>query len=108
MPPTVLIVDDDRTVVEVLLDCTMPGPDGFEVCRLVREESDPGLRAIPVVMLTALGEAEDTARGFAAGATDYLTKPFKTTHVRTRVLTWLARAVPGPDSTEQPRGKSVS
>jgi CheY-like chemotaxis protein/phosphoribosyl 1,2-cyclic phosphodiesterase len=124
-PPTVLLVDDDQAVIEVLvetlepegfrlliardgdaalrtiraehpdlvlLDCTMPGPDGFEVCRTVREDPDPVLRAMPIVMLTALDAAEDTARGFAVGATDYLTKPFKTTHIRTRVQAWLVRA----------------
>jgi len=62
------------------------------VCRALRAEADPRLRDVPVVLLTALDGAEDTALGFAAGATDYLTKPFKPTLVRTRVRGWLLRA----------------
>lgn len=135
-PPTILIVDDDPEVLEVLvdmlrpegfrlvtaldgeaaldlarrerpdlviLDCSLPRRDGFEVCRLLRGESDPALRDVPVIMLTALGRAEDTARGFTVGATDYLTKPFKATHVRTRVHSWLLRAGGAPAARKHDR-----
>jgi CheY-like chemotaxis protein/phosphoribosyl 1,2-cyclic phosphodiesterase len=81
----------------LLLDWRLPGQSGLEVCRALRAESDPRLRDVPVVLLTALDGADDTAQGFAAGATDYLTKPFKPTHVRTRVRGWLLRA-----RTQQP------
>ncbi len=58
----------------VLLDVQMPRLDGFEVCRQLRRE--PALARIPVVMLTAAGQEADRARGRAAGADEYLTKPF--------------------------------
>lgn len=79
----------------VLLDWNMPGRDGLEVCRALRAESDPRLRDVPVVLLTAQAGAEDTAAGFAAGVTDYVTKPFKPTYVRSRVHTWLLRSRSG-------------
>jgi DNA-binding response OmpR family regulator len=78
------------------MDWNMPARDGIEVCRALRTDSDPRLRDVPVVLLTARVRAEDTAAGFAAGATDYLTKPFKPTHVRSRVHAWLLRHRAGP------------
>jgi len=75
----------------LLLDWNMPGRDGLEVCRALRAESEAALRDVPVVLLTAQAEAEDTTAGFAAGVTDYVTKPFKPAHIRSRVHTWLRR-----------------
>ena len=64
-----------RTIPDlVLLDVHMPHLDGFEVCRQLR--SEPALARIPIVMLTASGQEADRARGRAAGADEYLTKPF--------------------------------
>ncbi|HET7771844.1 MAG TPA: response regulator [Chloroflexota bacterium] len=76
----------------LLLDWQMPGRDGLEVLRAVRASEDAAVRDVPVVLLTARARAEDTAAGFAAGATDYLTKPFAPAHVRSRVREWLLRA----------------
>jgi twitching motility two-component system response regulator PilG len=59
----------------VLLDIMMPGIDGFEVCRIIK--SDPATRDIPVVMLTAKKSTYDQTRGLEAGASAYITKPFK-------------------------------
>jgi two-component system phosphate regulon response regulator PhoB len=78
----------------LLLDWNMPGRDGLEVCRALRAEDDPGLRHVPIVLLTAQAREEDTAAGFAAGVTDYVTKPFKPAHVRARVHAWLMRSHP--------------
>jgi CheY-like chemotaxis protein len=75
----------------LLLDWNMPGRDGLEVCRALRAESDPDLRNVPVVLLTAQTGAEDTAAGFAAGVTDYVIKPFSPAHIRARVHAWLRR-----------------
>ncbi len=75
----------------ILLDWEMPGADGIEVTRALREEADPLLRDVPLVLITAQSGAENTAAGFAAGATDYLTKPFRPAHVRARVQAWLLR-----------------
>lgn len=58
----------------VLLDVRMPRMDGLEVCRRLREM--PGCAHTRIVLLTAAGQAEDRARGLAAGAHEYLTKPF--------------------------------
>lgn len=79
----------------VLLDWNMPGRNGLEVCRALRAEDDPRLRHVPVVLLTAQAGAEDTATGFGAGVTDYVTKPFKPAHVRARVHAWLMRSQTG-------------
>jgi len=76
----------------ILLDMHLPGLDGLAVCRALRAEPDPRLCDVPIVMLTGvmLHEA-DLVEAFAAGATDYLTKPVKPTLVRSRVRTWLQR-----------------
>jgi len=57
-----------------LLDVRMPGIDGVELCRRMR--ASPECAGTRIVMLTAAAQAEDRARGMAAGAHDYLTKPF--------------------------------
>ena len=56
----------------IVLDAMIPEPDGFEVCRILREQG----RWAPVLMLTARDGVEDRVRGLDAGADDYLTKPF--------------------------------
>jgi DNA-binding response OmpR family regulator len=56
----------------VVLDVMLPGKNGFEVAAALREQGN----YVPVLMLTARGRAEDIVSGFAAGADDYLTKPF--------------------------------
>jgi DNA-binding response OmpR family regulator len=67
-------VETDRPDL-VLLDIMMPGIDGFEVCRRIKENSLT--RDIPVVMLTAKKSSADQSRGLAVGADAYITKPFK-------------------------------
>lgn len=71
----------------VLLDVMMPDMDGFETCRRFKE--DDALREIPVIFVTARTDVEDLARGFEAGAVDYVTKPVKQPEVRARVATHL-------------------
>jgi|GEM_PF-3046711 len=58
----------------ILLDVMLPDVSGFEVCRAVRRDYEP--EELPVIMLTAKHTAEDIAQGFAAGASDYVMKPF--------------------------------
>jgi two-component system, cell cycle response regulator len=67
----------------VLLDLHMPEKDGFEV--LATLKSDPELGAIPVVIVTALGDAESRARGIELGAEDYVTKPFRVFEIQQRI-----------------------
>jgi CheY-like chemotaxis protein/phosphoribosyl 1,2-cyclic phosphodiesterase len=75
----------------VLLDWEMPGATGVEVTKVLRADADAALRDVPIVLITSQGGADNTATGFAAGVTDYLTKPFRPAHLRTRVRTWLLR-----------------
>jgi DNA-binding response OmpR family regulator len=123
---TVLVVDDDLTVRDVVrrylelaghrvaladngedalawiarhepdlvvLDLMLPGIDGLEVCRQLRLTS-----AVPVVMLTALGEEENRIAGLQLGADDYVTKPFSPRELALRVSSVLRRsgAMPPP------------
>jgi len=83
----------------VLLDWQMPGASGVEVTRALRRDANPDVRALPVVLITAQSGAENTAAGFAAGVTDYLTKPFRPAHVRARVRAWLLRRAESPTDT---------
>ncbi len=74
----------------ILLDVMLPGLDGFEVCRRVRDFWH--LRTVPVLMLTALGRIEDKLRGIQAGADDYLTKPVAIPELLARVEMHLRRS----------------
>lgn len=73
----------------MLLDVMMPGIDGFETCRRLRNL--PNLSQLPVIFMTALSDAQDKVRAFAAGANDYVTKPFQAEEVLARVRVHLAR-----------------
>jgi DNA-binding response OmpR family regulator len=57
----------------IILDIMMPGKDGIEVCRFIRDSYD-----VPVIFLTALGTESDIIDGYAVGADEYVTKPFST------------------------------
>lgn len=64
----------------VLLDVMLPGKDGIQICREIREESD-----VPIVMLTARSDTTDVVAGLEAGADDYVPKPFKPKELVARV-----------------------
>lgn len=70
----------------VILDVMMPGIDGYETLRLIRETSQ-----IPVIMLTAKGEEEDRIHGLELGADDYVTKPFSPRELVSRIKAVLRR-----------------
>src|SRR4029077_6786559 len=72
----------------ILLDITMPGMDGYEVCR--RLKANRATHGIPVIFLTAKTEADDEKQGFEVGAVDYIHKPFSAPIVLARVNTHLA------------------
>ncbi len=76
----------DRLPDMVILDVMMPGLDGFETLRLIREVS-----TVPVIMLTARGEEEDRVRGLELGADDYVAKPFSPRELVSRVRAVLRR-----------------
>src|SRR5438132_1159300 len=67
----------------VLLDLRLPGIDGIEACRQLRAR--PHLAHIPVVMMTGSGDEDDLERAFAAGATDFFSKPVAVPHLLARL-----------------------
>ncbi|MDH3674050.1 MAG: response regulator transcription factor [Anaerolineae bacterium] len=81
----------------IVLDVIMPGMDGLEACRQLR--NDPALTDIPILFLTALGRPEDRVAGFRAGADDYLTKPFNLEELQLRIGAILRRAARVPSSS---------
>lgn len=79
---TVLVATDGATALKrleritpdaVLLDACMPGMDGFETCRRLKQT--PGMRTVPVIFMTGLAETERLVEGLSAGGIDYLVKP---------------------------------
>jgi len=71
----------------ILLDVMMPGIDGFETCRRLKEND--ATRDLPVIFMTALSETVDKVKGFSVGAVDYITKPFQHEEVLARVQSHL-------------------
>ena len=89
---TVLLKQDGERALElltrkvpdlILLDIIMPGMDGFETCRHIKE--NPLTQDIPVIFMSALSDTVDKLTGFEVGAVDYITKPFQYTEVLARV-----------------------
>ena len=78
---------NSRTPDLVLLDVMLPGIDGIEVCKIIRESS-----MVPIVMLTAKGDTQDVVLGLEAGADDYMVKPFKPQELVARINTRLRRS----------------
>jgi len=74
----------------ILLDLMMPDPDGFKVCRMLREY--PRFTHIPVIIVTALDDSDSKIVAFGAGADDYLTKPFHIDELTQRVRDLLNRS----------------
>jgi two-component system alkaline phosphatase synthesis response regulator PhoP/two-component system response regulator RpaA len=91
----------------IVLDVIMPGMDGLEACRQLR--NDPALTDIPILFLTALGRPEDKVAGFRAGADEYLTKPFNLEELQLRIKAILRRAAraPGTLPSSQIRVKNL-
>lgn len=79
----------------VILDVMMPGMNGIEVCRLLRETN----KDIPVLMLTALGSVDDKVLGLNSGADDYLVKPFHFKELLARIEAMMRRRQ--PESSQQ-------
>lgn len=88
--PTAIERVVQRTPALVILDVMLPGMDGFEVCRRLRERSE-----VPILMLTARGDDTDKIVGLELGADDYLAKPFNPRELTARVKAILRRAQSG-------------
>ena len=78
----------------ILLDVMLPGMDGFEVCRRIREKSDQ----VPIIMLTAREEESDKVLGLELGADDYITKPFSVRELLARVKANIRRTAAAPSA----------
>lgn len=77
----------------ILLDLNLPGIDGIEVCRRIREAGD----TMPIIMITARDTVPDRVVGLDSGADDYLVKPFDLSELTARVRAALRRHEPGPE-----------
>jgi two-component system, sensor histidine kinase and response regulator len=77
----------DTNIDLILLDIMMPGMDGFEVCKLIKQNKL--LKNIPIIFLTAKTETDDIVKGFEVGGVDYVTKPFRKEELLCRVNTHL-------------------
>ena len=82
-----LFIQNSNCIDLMILDIMMPGLNGWEVCRKVRETS-----CVPVIMLTARSEDTDKIIGFECGADDYITKPFNILELKARIRAMLRRA----------------
>ncbi|MCF0145544.1 MAG: response regulator transcription factor [Eubacterium sp.] len=80
----------------ILLDLMLPGMDGYQVCREVRQSSN-----IPIIMLSAKGEVFDKVLGLEMGADDYMIKPFDSKELVARVKAVLRRFQPAPAAAEE-------
>ncbi|TCP57933.1 DNA-binding response OmpR family regulator [Tumebacillus sp. BK434] len=79
------LLEEERVHVAIV-DVMMPGKDGLELCREIRDHYD-----IPVILLTAKGAAEDKERGFLSGTDDYVVKPFEPRELVLRIKALLRR-----------------
>ncbi|ASS74044.1 DNA-binding response regulator [Tumebacillus algifaecis] len=80
-----LLLESERVHLAIV-DVMMPGKDGLELCREIRDHYD-----IPVILLTAKGQVEDKERGFLSGTDDYLVKPFEPRELLLRIKALLRR-----------------
>ena len=95
----VLAVGDGQAAVDTararlptlaVLDVSMPGLSGIDVCRMLR--SDPSTAGMLIIMLTARVQEQDVEGGFSAGADDYVTKPFSPRELVSRIQALLSRS----------------
>ena len=105
------IVHDGETAMQefsvfspnlILLDLMLPGMDGYQVCREVRQRS-----SVPIIMLSAKGEIFDKVLGLELGADDYIIKPFDFKELVARVKAVLRRFQPEKTAESKPAGKIV-
>lgn len=86
----------------ILLDLMLPGIDGYQVCREIRQRSN-----VPIIMLSAKGEVFDKVLGLELGADDYIIKPFDSKELVARVKAVLRRYQPNQSGAAKPSGKYV-
>jgi two-component system response regulator MprA len=86
----------------IILDLMLPGIDGFELCKKLRQTSK-----VPVIMLTARDELDDRVRGLDLGADDYLTKPFQFKELAARIRAVLRRGNNSPEESSEKGSKLI-
>lgn len=86
----------------ILLDLMLPGIDGYQVCREIRQQSN-----VPIIMLSAKGEVFDKVLGLELGADDYIIKPFDSKELVARAKAVLRRYQPAQAAQTKPAGKYV-
>jgi DNA-binding response OmpR family regulator len=91
----------------IILDVRMPGMDGYETCRELRQ--DPLLKSTPILFLSAISATESKIRGLEAGADDYLVKPFNIRELQLRVKAILRRRTiqESTDDEQPPQPKVI-
>lgn len=85
----------------MILDIMMPELNGLQLCRIAR--ADPAMKHIPIVFLTAKGEAEDRVTGLETGADDYMSKPFNAKELVLRIANVLSRNVLAEETSDSKR-----
>ena len=109
---TMMVYDGEKALIAqetyqpnlILLDLMLPGIDGYQVCREIRAKS-----AVPIIMLSAMGEVFDKVLGLELGADDYIMKPFDSKELVARVKAVLRRyqAIPKAETAREDKGKCV-
>lgn len=90
-----------------ILDVNLPGIEGTQIARRLR--ANPATAGVPIIMLTALSDEADTLAGFAAGADDYVTKPFNPRQLTARIQALLARgAAASSGPLARPQGRLIA
>ncbi|MCP3868276.1 MAG: response regulator, partial [Gammaproteobacteria bacterium] len=84
---TALAMIEDSPPDLILLDVMMPGLDGYEVTH--RLKTNPSTKGIPIILVTALNDPDDRARGLESGAEDFLTKPINPEEIEARIQSML-------------------
>jgi DNA-binding response OmpR family regulator len=91
----------------LLLDVNLPGSDGFEICRRVRESEDAEKRAT-IVMITGRHDTAGKLLAFSMGADDYLVKPVDTQELRSRVMRWIESRTEHADLVSKRRRDAIA
>lgn len=107
---TLIVFDGEKALKEfdsyqpnlVLLDLMLPGMDGYQICRAIRQKS-----SVPIIMLSAKGEIFDKVLGLELGADDYMVKPFDSKELVARVKAVLRRYQTEKPAEQKPAGKYV-
>ncbi|MCF8146766.1 MAG: response regulator [Deltaproteobacteria bacterium] len=89
-PSACRLIEEERPDL-ILLDIMLPGMDGWQICRIVRNHEREDISEIPIIMLTALGSVKEKLKGIEMGADDYIPKPFSVKEVLLKVDRLIAR-----------------